>query len=116
VKSAEADKGGEGNLPISPCVKLCKLNNKLCTGCFRTLSEIGQWGKWDMDQRMELMKKLSGQVTTHNCPECGSPTYCAMEAGKSASTCWCMTVERKGSPETDASEQSCLCRKCLSEL
>lgn len=64
-----------------------------------------------MEERMQLMKQLIGQVSTHECPECEGPAYCAMEAGKSASTCWCMTVEKPYVPET--SFERCMCRKCL---
>jgi hypothetical protein len=66
-----------------------------------------------MSDRMALMEQLRGQISTHSCPNCSGPTYCAMEAGKSASTCWCMTVTRESKPELGDQGDSCLCRKCL---
>jgi len=57
------------------------------------------------------LTKVREQVSTHDCPKCGGPAYCAMEAGHSASLCWCMYVERDTNPETGA--DTCLCRRCL---
>lgn len=69
-----------------------------------------------MTDRMEIMKQLKGQVQTHECPGCGKGAYCAMEAGKSASTCWCMTVTDKPiKPETADQGYLCYCRSCLIE-
>ena len=58
---------------------------------------------------MSLLKTLLGR-TVENCPGCGSPRNCAMEEGKSASTCWCMTMLPTGAPD---GVRSCLCRACL---
>lgn len=42
--------------PESPCVDICELNNDdICTGCFRSLDEIGLWsGYSDQDKRRVL--------------------------------------------------------------
>lgn len=66
-----------------------------------------------MSERMLLMETLKEQQRTHSCPECDGPAYCAMEAGKSASTCWCMTVVREVKPESANMGDSCLCKRCL---
>lgn len=99
----------------SPCISVCKIENGICAGCNRTLHEISQWSKLDMSDRMELMKELSGQVSTHTCPKCKGPSYCAIEDGKSASTCWCMTLT-VSKVETVSDEDVCLCRSCLRML
>lgn len=44
----------------SPCVKLCVIHPKakICTGCFRTLDEIGSWGSFTPETRREIMAGL----------------------------------------------------------
>ena len=68
-----------------------------------------------VSEHMAIMEQLKGQKQTHNCPSCGGSAYCAMEAGKSASACWCMTVERDNKPETADMGNQCLCRYCLTQ-
>jgi len=68
-----------------------------------------------MSERMELMRQISGQASTHTCPKCKGPSYCAIEAGKSASTCWCMTLAL-AKDETVSEEDICLCRSCVRSL
>jgi predicted Fe-S protein YdhL (DUF1289 family) len=47
-----------GSAPVtSPCVKVCKVDAErgLCTGCLRTLDEIGAWGRaGDAERRATL--------------------------------------------------------------
>jgi len=64
--------------------------------------------------RMQLMEQLKGQISTHDCPSCGGPAYCAIDAGKSASTCWCMDKPKTYNPDI-ASGDKCLCRQCLTK-
>lgn len=66
-----------------------------------------------MDERMKLMREIKERKQTHECPECGGPAYCAMEAGKSSNLCWCMTEPRKDNPDTNFS--TCLCKSCLTK-
>ena len=63
------------------------------------------------ENRMLIMKELQWRGNTHACPSCKEPTFCAMEMGKSASTCWCMTVSIVSSVPLGV--EQCLCRKCL---
>jgi len=44
----------------SPCIKVCVLDpsGRICTGCFRTLDEIGLWGSLDDEQRRAVMAVL----------------------------------------------------------
>jgi len=66
-----------------------------------------------MDDRMKIMKQLQEQNPKSYCPECGIPNKCAMEAGKSASTCWCMTLDVSVNPNSQY--DVCLCKRCLTK-
>lgn len=66
------------------------------------------------EERMRLMQTIASASSTHKCPECSGPAYCAMEDGKSPNLCWCMELPTKTSnPVTDA--DTCLCRTCLTK-
>lgn len=52
----------------SPCVKICVIEPKsrLCTGCLRTIDEIGAWSGMSRDARLAVMADLpqrAGQIT-----------------------------------------------------
>ena len=42
----------------SPCVKICNLENGICTGCGRTQDEIREWVIMTDIQREEIMERL----------------------------------------------------------
>lgn len=44
----------------SPCVKLCTIHpeTRLCTGCHRSLDEIGRWSKMTSEERTAIMQEL----------------------------------------------------------
>ncbi|MEM9910142.1 MAG: DUF1289 domain-containing protein [Pseudomonadota bacterium] len=44
----------------SPCVKLCVVHPeaKICTGCYRTLEEIGGWSQMTPEHRAQVMEEL----------------------------------------------------------
>lgn len=65
-----------------------------------------------MSANMALLRQLKDQISTHDCPRCEGPAYCAMDDGKSANLCWCMDVAPKPSFPVDPTEE-CLCRRCL---
>ena len=47
--------------PITtPCIKVCIVDGASghCLGCFRTLSEIGGWGRLEEDARTAIMADL----------------------------------------------------------
>lgn len=47
--------------PIAtPCVNICKIDSteRLCTGCFRTLAEVGAWTSLSPAQREAVMAAL----------------------------------------------------------
>lgn len=64
-----------------------------------------------MEARMDTLKRVKDKISTHSCPECTGPAYCAMEAGKSSNLCWCMSVDK--SYNADVQYTQCLCRACL---
>jgi hypothetical protein len=48
----------------SPCVKLCVVHpeERICTGCLRTIDEITQWSKMAPDERSEIMQELPNRA------------------------------------------------------
>ena len=46
--------------PTTPCVAVCQIDPKtgFCMGCYRTLKEIAQWGKFSEDERVALLPEL----------------------------------------------------------
>lgn len=44
----------------SPCVRICMIDRKsgLCSGCGRTVKEIGAWASMNEDQRRAVMAEL----------------------------------------------------------
>jgi hypothetical protein len=44
----------------SPCIKVCVLDatGSICTGCFRTLDEIGLWPQLGDDERARVLAAL----------------------------------------------------------
>ncbi|GLQ26166.1 DUF1289 domain-containing protein [Sulfitobacter pacificus] len=52
----------------SPCVKICVIHPeaRLCTGCLRSIEEIGSWSRMTPEARREIMAELparAGQIT-----------------------------------------------------
>ncbi len=94
----------------SPCRAACKNNGGICSGCHRTIEEIIQWKDKSDKQRDAIINQISGNDSTHACPECGSKTYCGIEAGEE--TCWCFDIEPRDLPKPEQ-DQQCLCRHCL---
>ena len=44
----------------SPCIKICVIQpeSRLCTGCLRTIDEIGGWSQMTAAQRSAIMAEL----------------------------------------------------------
>ncbi len=95
----------------SPCIGLCKAKDGLCLGCGRTLTEIGRWSAMESDAQLAVMAELDGTRSTHRCPGCGEPAYCAVSAGMTIEQCWCSQLPAL--PMTEAS--ACWCRRCLAK-
>lgn len=44
----------------SPCVSVCALDDEdVCTGCYRTLEEIGDWSEMDNSRKREVIALAS---------------------------------------------------------
>jgi len=50
----------------SPCVKICVIHPeaRLCTGCYRSLEEIGGWSTMSPDARRAVMETLPERAST----------------------------------------------------
>ena len=50
----------------SPCVKICMIHpeTRLCTGCARTIEEIGRWSRMSPDARRAVMAELPTREAT----------------------------------------------------
>jgi predicted Fe-S protein YdhL (DUF1289 family) len=48
----------------SPCVKICVVHpeSRLCTGCLRTIDEIGAWSKMAPEVRRQVMAELPSRA------------------------------------------------------
>ncbi|SMR72899.1 hypothetical protein SAMN04488030_1644 [Aliiroseovarius halocynthiae] len=44
----------------SPCIKICVVHPeaRICTGCYRTIEEIGGWSGMTNDERARIMDEL----------------------------------------------------------
>lgn len=47
----------------SPCVKVCVVHpeSRLCTGCLRSIDEIGAWSRMSREERRAIMAELPGR-------------------------------------------------------
>ena len=43
----------------SPCVGVCRLSDRYCLGCFRTIREIGGWSSYGDDEKLAVLAQLS---------------------------------------------------------
>jgi len=44
----------------SPCIKICIVHPdaRICTGCYRSIEEIGTWSKMSHEDRAAIMQEL----------------------------------------------------------
>jgi predicted Fe-S protein YdhL (DUF1289 family) len=47
------------NSTSSPCVKICRIEDNLCVGCFRTLQEIAAWKSMTSFEKIEVMELVN---------------------------------------------------------
>ena len=47
----------------SPCVKICVVHpeTRLCTGCLRTIEEIGAWSRMSAEERRSIIDTLESR-------------------------------------------------------
>ena len=48
----------------SPCIKLCVIHPeaRICAGCYRSIDEIGTWGRLSPQERRRIMDELPGRA------------------------------------------------------
>ncbi|MGH1369328.1 MAG: DUF1289 domain-containing protein [Maritimibacter sp.] len=48
----------------SPCTKICVIHpeERLCTGCLRSIEEISAWGLMSVEQRRDLLAALPARA------------------------------------------------------
>ncbi|MEF1173122.1 MULTISPECIES: cysteine-rich CWC family protein [Vibrio] len=97
----------------TPCIAACKNEGGICLGCHRTVEEIATWRMMTDEQRESVMDRLRGKTSSHQCPQCGKPASCDLSEGKA--TCWCFSLERRDTSSLQSND-SCLCRSCLTNL
>jgi predicted Fe-S protein YdhL (DUF1289 family) len=51
----------------SPCIKVCVIQpeTRLCTGCLRSIDEIGAWSQMTAEDRRAVMEALPGRAARH---------------------------------------------------
>lgn len=49
----------------SPCVRICVVHpeERICTGCYRTMDEIAGWSKLPSDDRRAIMEALPDRAS-----------------------------------------------------
>jgi hypothetical protein len=45
----------------SPCIGICRLGDKYCQGCFRTIREIGGWSNYTDDEKRAVLSALAAR-------------------------------------------------------
>lgn len=48
----------------SPCINICVVHpaERICTGCLRSIEEIGAWGRMTNAERAELLEELPSRA------------------------------------------------------
>lgn len=64
-------KDGSNEVPVwtrnevqSPCINVCVIHpeERLCTGCLRSIDEIAQWSRISNDERETILEELPGRA------------------------------------------------------
>jgi predicted Fe-S protein YdhL (DUF1289 family) len=42
----------------SPCISVCRMENKVCVGCGRTLEEVTEWYNFTDEQKQVIITRL----------------------------------------------------------
>jgi predicted Fe-S protein YdhL (DUF1289 family) len=58
---------GDEPAVISPCINVCKMEQGLCAGCFRSIDEIARWANAGDDEK-RLILTLVAQRRLHLAP------------------------------------------------
>ncbi len=48
----------------SPCIQICMVHpeERICTGCLRSIDEITRWSKMEADERSAIMEELPSRA------------------------------------------------------
>ncbi len=51
----------------SPCIRICVVHpaTRLCTGCLRSIDEIGAWSRMTPEARRNVMEALPERASLH---------------------------------------------------
>lgn len=49
----------------SPCIKVCVVHPeaRICTGCLRSIDEIGRWSRMSVEERRDVMNALPDRAS-----------------------------------------------------
>ena len=47
---------------VSPCIKICTLQNDFCIGCGRTTQEIAEWSKASDKKKRDILERLPNRL------------------------------------------------------
>ena len=47
---------------VSPCIKICTLQNDFCIGCGRTTQEIAEWTKASDKKKRDILERLPDRL------------------------------------------------------
>lgn len=62
VEIDRPDESGALPVPPSPCIQVCRLDEKqICLGCRRTLDEIVAWPRLSAEGKAALLDELAGR-------------------------------------------------------
>lgn len=62
----ETESNYYGKKISTPCRKLCRIEENVCTGCGRSLEQIKNWITYSEKERKEIMGELAGDRTRNN--------------------------------------------------
>ena len=47
---------------VSPCIKVCTLQDNFCIGCGRSTHEIAEWSKATIERKKEILEVLPNRL------------------------------------------------------
>ncbi len=47
---------------VSPCIKICTLQNNFCIGCGRSTQEIAEWSTASKKRKEEILERLPDRL------------------------------------------------------
>jgi predicted Fe-S protein YdhL (DUF1289 family) len=88
----------------SPCINVCRMQDNLCLGCYRTLDEIATWSQMSDAEKKQVLSKVANRSASAVENSAGvlirypffdpckssSSAVCPVPANPSRLTCWRM--------------------------